>query len=243
MSDQQPWDPGQPQGRQYPPQQQPYGQPSYGQQPYPQEQPQYGQQDPGQYPGQAPYQGQPYGPPGGQPPYPGPGYGPQPPGPQPPRRRRKRHLVRNTLAVIGGLVVALIAISAAASHGSGTPASSASSPAASSASSPAAVSSSPAAKPAKARTVATFSGSGQQNTSRFTVTSTWKLVYSFNCQAFGSQGNFQVFEDGGSDFNGASVNDLAMSKSSSTWAYGDAGTHYLEINSECAWKVKVVDEP
>jgi hypothetical protein len=34
-----------------------------------------------------------------------------------------------------------------------------------------------------------------------------------------------------------------MSKSASTWAYDDGGTHYLEINSECAWKVKVVDEP
>jgi hypothetical protein len=34
-----------------------------------------------------------------------------------------------------------------------------------------------------------------------------------------------------------------MSKSSSTWAYGDAGTHYLEINSECDWTVRVLDEP
>ena len=31
-----------------------------------------------------------------------------------------------------------------------------------------------------------------------------------------------------------SVNDLAMSKSASTWAYGDAGTRYLQIDSECA---------
>ena len=39
------------------------------------------------------------------------------------------------------------------------------------------------------------------------------------------------------------VNDLALSKSASTWAYNDGGTHYLEFNSECSWKVKVVDEP
>ena len=77
---------------------------------------------------------------------------------------------------------------------------------------------------------------------RFTVTDTWKLVYSFNCSSFGSRGNFQVYEDGGKDFN-LSVNDLAMSKSSSTWAYNDGGTHYLEINSECSWKLEVVDEP
>ena len=106
---------------------------------------------------------------------------------------------------------------------------------------PTSASAAPAA--ATARTVATFSGSGQGNTPRFIVSSTWKLVYSFNCSALGSTGNFQVYEDGGSDFSGVSVNDLAMSKSASTWGYNDAGTHYLEINSECAWKVKVVDEP
>ena len=50
-------------------------------------------------------------------------------------------------------------------------------------------------------------------------------------------------EDGGSDVTGVSVNDRAASKSASAWANDDAGTHYLQINSECAWKVKVVDEP
>ena len=55
-------------------------------------------------------------------------------------------------------------------------------------------------------------------------------MYSFNCSSFGSSGNFQVYEDGGNDFS-LSVNDLAMRKSSSTWAYNDGGTHYLEINS------------
>jgi hypothetical protein len=108
---------------------------------------------------------------------------------------------------------------------------------------PAATHSSPAARSAAVRTVATFSGSGTEKTPRFTVTATWKLVYSFNCSNFGQSGNFQVFEDGGSDFSGVTVNDLAMSKSSSTWAYGDGGRHYLEINSECSWEVKVVDEP
>ncbi len=31
-------------------------------------------------------------------------------------------------------------------------------------------------------------------------------------------------------------------KTSLTWAYDDAGTHYLEINSECSWTVTVIDE-
>jgi hypothetical protein len=95
---------------------------------------------------------------------------------------------------------------------------------------------------ARARTVATFSGSGQENTPRFTVTSTWKLAYSFDCSAFGSTGNFRVHERGG-NVSRLSVNDLAMSKSASTWAYDDGGTRYLEVNSACAWTVKIVDEP
>ena len=163
--------------------------------------------------------------------------------------------------MLGGLVALIIIGSIASAAGRGNqaapsaPAAAESSPTASastSASATAAAESSPTASAstsasataaaATARTVATFSGSGQENTPRFTVTDTWKLVYSFNCSSFGTSGNFQVYEDGGNDFN-LSVNDLAMSKSSSTWAYDDGGTHYLEINSECSWKVKVVDEP
>jgi hypothetical protein len=110
-----------------------------------------------------------------------------------------------------------------------------------SASPPAAPSSPPPTHSLAGKTVATFSGSGIENTPKFTVTDTWKLSYSFDCSNFGSQGNFQVYEDGGNDFS-LSVNDLAKSKSGSTYAYGDAGTHYLEINSECSWTVKVIDQ-
>ncbi len=126
MSEHPPWDafgqqdPRQSQGQPPYPPQQPFGQqpswpdpqyaPPSGGPPY-QGQPYQGQPYQGQpYQGQ-PYQGQPpYGPPGGQQPYPGPGYNPQPP-------RRKRHLVRNALAAVGGLVVAIIVISALALHG------------------------------------------------------------------------------------------------------------------------------
>jgi hypothetical protein len=95
---------------------------------------------------------------------------------------------------------------------------------------------------AKPVIVATFHGSGIQNTAKFTVTDTWQLAYAFDCTSFGYKGNFQVFEDGGVDFSGVDVNDLAMSKSANTWAYNDGGTHYLKINSECDWTVEVVDE-
>ena len=151
--------------------------------------------------------------------------------------------MRNTLAAICATFALGVVIAGIKSHESGSPAaSSGSEPTTSSAARPAAASSSPAAA-AAANTVATFTGSGTENTPRFTVTSTWRLVYSFSCSNFGQAGNFAVLEDGGNDFNGVTVDDLALSKSASTWAYNDAGTHHLEIDSECAWTVKVVAEP
>lgn len=111
------------------------------------------------------------------------------------------------------------------------------------ASPPAPASSAPASPSLAGHVVATFSGSGIENTATFTVTATWKLDYSFDCTNFGYQGNFQVYEYGGSSgLSSVMVNDLATGKTASTYAYGDAGTHYLEINSECSWTVKITDE-
>jgi Protein of unknown function (DUF2510) len=185
---------------------------------------------------QSPFRAQSFGPPI-QSSYPGLGYGY---GRQPPRRDWVGRWVRNSLIAIGAMFVAGFVIGTVMSHGRGGPAvPPAGSPAAAASAAP---SSSPAPSPA-ASTVATFTGSGQENTPRFTVTSTWKLVYSFSCSDFGQAGNFIVREDGGADSSGVSVNDLAVSKSASTWGYDDAGSHYLQIDSECAWKVRVVDEP
>jgi len=212
------------------------GQPPFGQQPFVQGQPPFGQQ-------QYPYPQQPQG-----------QYGPLPQLPYAPPGRRlagrswpRRHKVLTGLSGFIGFFVVLVVIGAVAevgNHGSVAASAAASSSVAASApaANPAAAQSSPAAGSAVARTVATFTGSGIQNTRRFTVTANWKLVYSFSCSTFGQAGNFAVLEDGGTDLSGVTVNDLALNKSASTWAYGDAGTHYLQIDSECAWKVKVVDE-
>lgn len=243
MSTQPPWDafrPQDPHQGQYP------QQPPYGQQPYPQGPPQYGQPGPGQHQGQPPYPGQQQGP------YPQPGQNPWQPQsaylpPGGPRRRKSWPARHKVLTVLGGIIglIVVASVASAAANGSHPSASSAAPPATQAA---AAATSSATPSPthsaaARARTVATFTGSGTEKTRRFTVTSTWKLTYSFSCAEFGQSGNFQVFEDGGSDFSGVEVNDLAMSKSASTWAYDDGGTHYLEVNSECSWKVKVIDEP
>jgi hypothetical protein len=90
-----------------------------------------------------------------------------------------------------------------------------------------------------ARVIATFSGSGITNTARFTVSGTWRLDYSFNCSALGQAGNFIVMEDG--SFGAMAVDELAESKTGSSYADSDAGPHYLEIDSECSWTVKVSD--
>jgi hypothetical protein len=179
-----------------------------------------------------------------QPQYPPQGYGPQyPPPQQPPRKSRKG------LAFLGcgGLVVLVIIIAAvASSSSSSSPSRSSSPPPAASQQQPAAPAQPPAKAaaapvPLKAKTVATFSGSGVQSTPPFTVTSTWRLDYKFDCSSFGYKGNFIVMEDGG--LTGAmDVNALAMTKSGTSYAYNDAGQHYIKVDSECAWTLKVIDE-
>jgi hypothetical protein len=173
-----------------------------------------------------------------------PGYG-VPPGPPQRRPRARRRRVLPVLGAIAGIFI-LIGIIAAVTSRHTPPAGpgAAAAAAAATVTSPsphATHSASPQA--ATVRTVATFTGSGIQTTRRFTVTDTWKLTWKFSCTDFGSSGNFQVFEDGGADFNGVTVNELSMGKSGSSWVYGDAGRHYLEVNSECSWTVKVLDEP
>lgn len=180
--------------------------------------------------------------PGPYPPYQPPQYGPPPP----PRKSRKGWAAIGCLGLVG-LVVVIAAIGAAHKSSSSTSVAplqtiATVAPPAHSAAAVKAPASSAAPAAAKPTLVTTFSGSGQQKTAQFTVGTNWGISYAFDCTSFGGTGNFVVFTDGGSDFNGVSVNDLAASKSAVTYAYGDPGTHYLEINSECSWTVKVYDE-
>jgi hypothetical protein len=225
----------------YPPEGQERVQPGYGHQPHP-GQPQYPPQgEPWPQPGYQAPQGPP---PGWQP-----GYGQQPPWgpppgyqpPQPPPRKPwiARHKALSGLIAFGCLIVLIIVANSGGSSSSSGAANTATQAAAPS--SAAATTAPPSASPSPAaRTVATYSGSGIENTPQFSVTATWKLDYSFDCSDFGSSGNFIVMEDG--SFGAMNVNGLAMSKSGSSYAYDDAGRHYLEINSECSWSVKIIDE-
>lgn len=94
------------------------------------------------------------------------------------------------------------------------------------------------AKP-KAKVLATFHGTGDENTPKFTVSGSWKLKWSYNCSSFGADGNFIVLEDN-SFSSGAQVNEEGKTGKGATWSYSDSGRHYLTVNSECNWTVKVV---
>jgi hypothetical protein len=83
------------------------------------------------------------------------------------------------------------------------------------------------------------SGNGIKNTGSFTVTGPWQLIYTFDCASFGSSGNFIVeVADSSGRMVDIAVNELAAKGSSSSPQY-TTGTLHLEINSECAWAVKV----
>jgi hypothetical protein len=84
-------------------------------------------------------------------------------------------------------------------------------------------------------------GTGTQNTQAFTTPGNWHLSWAYwGCP--GGTSNFIVSEynaDGNMDLNGISVNDLGTGRGpTATYAYGDAGGHYLSVNTEgCSWSL------
>lgn len=199
-------------------------------------QPEY---DPRQQPPQTPPQwgGRQYPPP--QPQYQPQGYGPQ--YPQPPQQPRKSRKGITCLGC-GGVAALFIIIAVIAGSKSSSPSAPSAAPAQTQAAVPVqTVTPAKAPVAVKAKTVATFSGSGVQSTPPFTVTASWRLDYNFDCSSFGYAGNFIIMEDGG--LAGAmDVNTLAMTKSGTSYAYNDAGQHYIKVDSECSWSIKVIDE-
>lgn len=172
-------------------------------------------------------------------------YAPQPP--QAPRRSGLSIAGIGCVSVIGAVVV--FGIIGAVMHSSSSSSPSPVSTAAVQAAAPGPAQATPAppattaAAAARPAIVATFHGSGAENTPPFTVTGTWQLAYTFDCSsAFGGQGLFQVYEYNGSTPTGILANDLGTSKKGNSWSYDGPGTRHLNINSTCAWTVEVVDE-
>ena len=99
----------------------------------------------------------------------------------------------------------------------------------------------PASRPVRPHVIARFAGSGIENTPRFRTSGTWLLRWSYNCANFGQPGNFAVLEDG--EAGGVAVNELGTHGHGKTYGYGDAGRHYLEVDSECHWSMKIIGSP
>jgi hypothetical protein len=177
-----------------------------------------------------------------QPPYGGPGFVPPPP-------QKKQNPVLVGCLGCGGLLVVLIVLGAIVSAVSGNESTTANPPTASP--SQPANSAGPSTRstkthtptpppPPKPRTVLTERGNGMKTTRTFKVHGDWDLYYSFNCANFGGQGNFMV----GNDETGEMyVNALAASGKDVTHQHNGDGSTALNINSECNWRIKVVQLP
>jgi hypothetical protein len=90
--------------------------------------------------------------------------------------------------------------------------------------------------------VLSLSGSGTHNTETFTASGDWDLAWSYDCSAFGMAGNFivYVYEGDVLSFTNLPVNQLGTG-GSGVEHYHSGGTYYLQIVSECSWKISVAD--
>jgi hypothetical protein len=87
----------------------------------------------------------------------------------------------------------------------------------------------------------TFAGTGNRITSQFTVAanSRWELRWSYECTGQAPAGRLIIME-GNAAHSGVSVDAAGAEGQGSTWAYSDAGTHYLVVTTNCAWTAKVL---
>jgi hypothetical protein len=101
------------------------------------------------------------------------------------------------------------------------------------------------AAPFQAQTLLTTSGSGQYQTARYTVggAGDYDIDWTYREGSMGTSVNFQIYGDGGSDFAVTDPNQLGTGGSGVVHVYNDAGTHYLQVNSEGGWTLKVVTTP
>ncbi len=160
---------------------------------------------------------------------------------KPAQPTKKSHKTRN---IILGIIAALVLIGILAGSGKNTPAPTSTTkatvtPKATAQTSTKTTASTPPAQP---KVLLDQSGNGQAQTAAFTTNSNWQITYTYDCSAFGSSGNFMITIDNkdGSPNTDSGANELGMS-GGSTDHYYDAGTHYLQIDSECAWHVTVTD--
>ena len=94
---------------------------------------------------------------------------------------------------------------------------------------------------APTRIHAVYAATGSANTSQFTIggNGTWKIAWSYSCAGLDPKGSFAVGQDGASSIDGAYITRLGATGRGGTWAYQDAGSHYLTIRTRCRWRITV----
>ncbi|MEY9931998.1 hypothetical protein ABH926_006647 [Catenulispora sp. GP43] len=104
---------------------------------------------------------------------------------------------------------------------------------------PPAPSTTAAPKPA---VVFSTSGNGIKNTASFTTGAEWSVAYTFDCSGAGGDGKGNFVLDVGGDMGDILANALAASGSDTSYEHGNPGSHYLQVDSECDWTLKVSND-
>ena len=78
------------------------------------------------------------------------------------------------------------------------------------------------------------------DTAQFHVSSAWTMAWTYDCSAFGSEGNFSVniTQPPGDLTSDIGPNELGTG-GSGTDSYADTGSFSLDIDSECSWTITV----
>lgn len=92
-------------------------------------------------------------------------------------------------------------------------------------------------RPPKPHVLLDVEGTGIKTTQRFEAPDEWAVVYSFDCSNFGQSGNFSIAIQG--DAYDLAANQLSMRGHDISYEHS-GGNVYLEINSECNWRVQAL---
>jgi hypothetical protein len=80
--------------------------------------------------------------------------------------------------------------------------------------------------------------SGSATTNAFTVSSTWAISWRFACSKAGSDNTFKLAVQGGSSYI-LPITKNGLNGSDTTY-FHQAGTYYIELTTQCAWKIAVL---
>ncbi len=96
--------------------------------------------------------------------------------------------------------------------------------------------------PSRASKLVMYSiGTDTHQTRLFRVNgSEWHIAWSYNCQSWGSKGNFSVeIHTRSGDLFNVAANQLGNVGRGTDYEH-QGGTFYLDIDSECAWNIRVI---